>query len=177
MARDAKDGEEDLRFVVVDTPVGPVGLVRGGRGYRHVLLPGPGGKRAVRRRIREVAPGAREDPEGLADGTAAVAAWAEGKPVPGGLPLDYGRTGPFHRRVYGVLRRIRPGRTLTYGEVAAKAGSPGAHRSVGSALARNPLPILIPCHRVLRSGGGLGGFTAPGGLDLKERMLRLEGAL
>ena len=169
--------DETLVFTVVETDVGPVGLVRGEKGYRGVLLPGPGGTRAMRARIRREWPGAREDADALADGVAAIEAWSEGRPPPKGLKLDLAGVGPFHRRVYGVLRRIPRGRTLTYAEVARKAGSPGAHRSVGSAMARNPLPILLPCHRVLRTGGGLGGFSAPGGLPLKERMLRLEGAL
>jgi methylated-DNA-[protein]-cysteine S-methyltransferase len=166
------------RYAIVDTPVGPVGLVRGPAGYRAVLLPGPGGKTAVRRRIRSAWPDAREDAGALEDGVAAIRAWAEGgRPPRRRLRLDLEGVSPFHRRVYDALRKIPRGRTRTYGEVAARAGSPGAHRSVGSALARNPLPVLIPCHRVVRSGGGLGGFSAPGGLALKERMLRLEGAI
>jgi methylated-DNA-[protein]-cysteine S-methyltransferase len=169
--------EDIIRYAVVETAVGPVGIVKGAKGYRAVLLPGPGGARAVRARLRREWPDAREDGKAVAEGAAAIRAWSEGKPLPRGLKVDLGEVGPFHRKVYGVLRRIPRGKTLTYAEVARRAGSPGAHRSVGSAMARNPVPILVPCHRVLRTGGGLGGFSAPGGLKLKERMLRLEGAL
>ncbi|HEU5073443.1 MAG TPA: methylated-DNA--[protein]-cysteine S-methyltransferase [Polyangiaceae bacterium] len=81
----------------------------------------------------------------------------------------------FHRRVYETVRAIPPGTTLSYGEVAARLGSPGSARAVGQALGKNPFPIVVPCHRVLAAGGKLGGFTANGGLDTKTRMLTLEG--
>jgi methylated-DNA-[protein]-cysteine S-methyltransferase len=175
MARDAN--VDAVTSAIVRTPVGLVGVVASAGVVRTVYLPGPGGKRALRSRIRKDWPDARESGKGADDAVAAVEAWAAGRALPKGLRLDLDRFTPFHRKVYGVLRRIPRGKTLTYAEVARRAGSPGAHRSVGSAMARNPLPILVPCHRVLRTGGGLGGFSAPGGLDLKERMLRLEGAL
>lgn len=80
----------------------------------------------------------------------------------------------FQRRVYEELRRVAYGTTISYAELAHRAGAPGAARAVGQAMARNRLPIIFPCHRVLASGGGLGGFSAPQGLDLKRRLLVLE---
>ena len=80
----------------------------------------------------------------------------------------------FQQNVRNVVRRIPPGETLSYREVAEKAGSPGAARAVGNVMAKNRTPIVIPCHRVLASGGKWGGFTAPGGLDFKRRLLALE---
>jgi methylated-DNA-[protein]-cysteine S-methyltransferase len=77
--------------------------------------------------------------------------------------------------VLHATTRIPFGSTSTYRELAAEAGSPNAHRAAGNALGSNPVPIVVPCHRVLRSGGGLGGYT--GGLDRKRFLLRLEGAL
>ena len=91
------------------------------------------------------------------------------------IPLDLDGFPPFRRRVYEVVRRIPAGETMSYGEVAAAAGSPGAARAVGQAMARNPFPIIIPCHRVLAAGGKTGGFTASGGTDTKLRMLAIEG--
>jgi len=82
----------------------------------------------------------------------------------------------FHRRVYEVARAIPPGMTLSYGEIAARAGAPGAARAVGQALGRNPFPIVVPCHRVLAAGGKIGGFSAQGGIATKRRMLAIEGA-
>ena len=81
---------------------------------------------------------------------------------------------PFARRVLAACRRIPYGQTLSYAELAAAAGSPGAARAVGSVMAQNRLPLLIPCHRVVGSRGKLGGFSAPGGLETKVRLLELE---
>jgi methylated-DNA-[protein]-cysteine S-methyltransferase len=92
------------------------------------------------------------------------------------LPLDVRAVPPFHLAVYEATRRIPPGETRTYGEVAKAVGSPGASRAVGGALGKNPFPIVVPCHRVLAAGGKSGGFTAPGGVETKWRMLALEGA-
>jgi methylated-DNA-[protein]-cysteine S-methyltransferase len=80
----------------------------------------------------------------------------------------------FARSVIQVVRKIRPGATLSYGEVASKAGSPGAARAVGNIMARNPIPIIVPCHRVTASGGALGGYSSPQGLSMKQRLLALE---
>ncbi len=92
------------------------------------------------------------------------------------VELDERRIEPFRREVYAATRAVLPGRTATYGEVAAAIGRPDAARDVGAALARNPFPILVPCHRVLGANGKLTGFSAPGGLETKRRMLELEGA-
>jgi methylated-DNA-[protein]-cysteine S-methyltransferase len=92
-------------------------------------------------------------------------------------PVDLTRVGPFERDVLAVLRRIPAGAVKTYGEVAKAVGQPGAARAVGAACARNPLPLLIPCHRVVRSDGGLGGYSLRGGVALKRRLLEAEGAL
>lgn len=82
--------------------------------------------------------------------------------------------GDFHRRVLIACRQIEYGVTISYGELASRAGRPGAARAVGTAMAHNPWPIVVPCHRVLRSGGALGGYSAPAGLALKQALLDLE---
>ena len=92
------------------------------------------------------------------------------------IPLDERRLDPFRRRVYAATRAIAPGTTATYGWVARAIGQPDGARDVGAALARNPFPIVVPCHRVLAASGALHGFSAPGGLATKRRMLELEGA-
>ena len=89
--------------------------------------------------------------------------------------MDWQLTSGFVREVLRQTARIPFGETRTYGEMAASAGSPRAFRAAGSALGANPIPIVVPCHRVLRSGGGLGGYG--GGLDVKRELLTLEGAL
>jgi methylated-DNA-[protein]-cysteine S-methyltransferase len=90
------------------------------------------------------------------------------------VKLDLSYTPQFHKRVYEALRLIRAGEIVSYAELAKRAGSPLASRAVGQAMARNPLPILIPCHRVLNSSGKLGGFSAYGGTDTKAKLLSLE---
>jgi methylated-DNA-[protein]-cysteine S-methyltransferase len=92
------------------------------------------------------------------------------------VPLDLGDLGAFERRVYEVARSIRPGSTRTYGELAAELGEPGEAREVGAAMARNPVPLIVPCHRVVGADGRLGGFSAPGGTATKRRLLEIEGA-
>jgi len=91
--------------------------------------------------------------------------------------VDLARVGPFEREVLGRLRRIPAGAVRTYREIANALGQPGAARAVGMACARNPLPLLIPCHRVVRSDGGLGGYSLRGGVALKRQLLEAEGAL
>lgn len=93
------------------------------------------------------------------------------------IPVDPANWPPFFARVYHRCRQIGPGETLSYGEIARELGSPGAARAVGQAMARNRVPLVIPCHRVLASGGRLGGYSGPGGLDTKRWLLTLEGAL
>ena len=83
----------------------------------------------------------------------------------------------FNRRVFAVTRTVPPGETTSYGELAARIGEPGAAQAVGRALGQNPFPIVVPCHRVVAADGRLTGFSAPGGIDTKRRMLELEGAL
>lgn len=90
--------------------------------------------------------------------------------------LDLRGTAPFHRRVYAAAQDILPGKTKTYGEIAKLLGEPGSARAVGQALGHNPFPIIVPCHRVLASGAQSGGFSAPGGVSTKLRMLLIEGA-
>jgi len=92
------------------------------------------------------------------------------------VPLDVRGVDEWRCAVYAATRDIPPGATQTYGEVARSVGRPDAARDVGAALARNPFPIIVPCHRVVAADGALHGFSAPGGIATKRRMLELEGA-
>ena len=93
------------------------------------------------------------------------------------IELDLNGVDPFRRAIYDALRRVSFGETVTYGELAKRTGAnaPQAAQDVGVAMARNPVPLIIPCHRVLAAGGKLGGFSAPGRTETKEKMLALEG--
>lgn len=92
------------------------------------------------------------------------------------VPLDLPDLPPLHRRTYEALRQVPKGQLVTYKELAARAGSPAAVRAIGQAMAKNPCPILVPCHRVLAAGGKLGGFSSFGGTQVKARLLVFEGA-
>lgn len=92
------------------------------------------------------------------------------------IPLDMTGVPPFNQRVYALARNIKPGETLTYGEVATRLGEPAASRAVGQALGHNPFAPVVPCHRILAAGNRSGGFSAGGGVLTKLRMLEIEGA-
>jgi methylated-DNA-[protein]-cysteine S-methyltransferase len=92
------------------------------------------------------------------------------------VELDLSGVPEFHRAVYAAARALPRGATATYGEVARRVGQPGAAQAVGQALGANPVPIVVPCHRIVAAGGRHGGFSAPGGVDTKLRMLAIEGA-
>ena len=92
------------------------------------------------------------------------------------IPLDMSGVPPFNRRVYEIARGLPPGRTVSYGEVAALLGEPAAARAVGQALGHNPFAPVVPCHRVIAASGAAGGFSADGGVATKLRMLQIERA-
>jgi methylated-DNA-[protein]-cysteine S-methyltransferase len=91
------------------------------------------------------------------------------------IPLELSRVTPLYMRIYRATQSVPAGATVTYGELAARVGSPGAARVVGRSMATNPWPVIVPCHRVVAAGGGKGGFSAHGGVTTKEALLKLEG--
>jgi methylated-DNA-[protein]-cysteine S-methyltransferase len=119
-------------------------------------------------------------PEAIAHAIAAITALLAGRPTAPvdltQLDLDMAGVPPFHQRVYALARQIPPGETLTYGELARQLGEPGAARAVGQALGANPFAPVVPCHRILAAHRGGGGFSAPGGVATKLRMLQIEKA-
>ena len=107
----------------------------------------------------------------------AIKLYFEGERIDfGDVALDLGRQEPLFTRIYDLVRKLGWGETMTYGAVAKALGEgPEVARDVGQAMARNPIPLIIPCHRVLAAGGKIGGFSAPGGSNAKARMLEMEG--
>jgi len=162
------DGNSVLGF---DTALGRCGLRWSAEGICAVLMPG---SRATERATRTLPD--RPPPE-LRRAAEEIAALLGGERTDlRWIVLDEGRVDRFARQVYAAAREIPAGETATYGEIARGLGDPGAAREVGAALARNPFPIIVPCHRVLASTGALHGFSAPGGIVTKRRMLEIEGA-
>lgn len=152
----------------VSTAWGPCTLQWTERGLTRFRLPDP------------ALDGRALDNQGLSGDVATwiglIVAYFCGEPVDfSAIPLDTSGLSATERAIYAALREVPYGRTTTYGELAARVGQPGAARAVGMAMARNPWPLIVPCHRVLAKGGALHGFSAPGGLDTKRRMLAMEG--
>jgi methylated-DNA-[protein]-cysteine S-methyltransferase len=132
-------------------------------------------ERILLRRVPGAEPGA-PTPE-VAEAVAAVRRYFEGEETDfSSFKLDLGEQDPFFERIYAAARRVGWGQTTTYGTLARELGAgPEAARDVGQAMAKNPVALIIPCHRVLAAGGKVGGFSAPGGSAAKIRMLELEG--
>lgn len=159
------------------TAIGECGLAWQGEALTHVLLPADdaAATRSLLRHLSGAEAAAEPWPPFVQRAVAAMQALVRGEAVPlNDVPLAWGRVGAFERRVYEVTQRLAPGETSTYGEVARELGDAGAARAVGVALGRNPWPLVVPCHRVLAAGGRLGGFSAPGGVATKERLLAIE---
>jgi methylated-DNA-[protein]-cysteine S-methyltransferase len=158
-------------IVAFDTALGTCAVRWTDAGIASVRLPSP--RTAALARIEE----AGDVPDAVCDAIAGIVAVLEGAAVDlGFVDLDQRNIDPWRREVYAAARRIPPGTTVTYGAIARAIGRPDMARDVGAALARNPYPIIVPCHRVLAANGALHGFSAPGGLATKRRMLELEGA-
>ena len=117
-------------------------------------------------------------PEWVGEAIDAIRALRSGTPVDlNAVALDFDGAGEFEASVWRAARAIPPGRTVTYGALAAQLGDPQAAQAVGRALGRNPWPIVVPCHRVTAADGRTGGFSAPGGAATKLKLLEIEGAL
>jgi len=167
----------NLAATLFDTAIGRCGIAWSERGVAGLQLPESAG--AARGALLSRFPDAVETappPSVLAVIDAVTALLAGGDPPLGAVPLDWTGVGAFERAVYEATRAIPRGSTRSYGEIAAAVGDPGAARAVGQALGRNPFPVIVPCHRVLAADGRPGGFSAPGGVSTKLRMLAIEGA-
>ncbi len=165
-------------FTIFDTAIGPCGIAWGPHGVIGVQIP-DGGPGKTRARMQRRFPAAREsEPTAqIARIVVDIVALLGGQARDFGyVALDLGGVGEFNRKVYAVARTIPPGQTLTYGDLAGRLGDKSLARDVGQALGQNPFPIIVPCHRVLAADGKTGGFSAPGGVDTKLRMLTIERA-
>jgi methylated-DNA-[protein]-cysteine S-methyltransferase len=168
---DSPIGPEGIRQAVFETALGRCAVRWSELGIAGVVL-------APARMLR-TASQARDGaiPERVGEAIAGIVALLRGERRDlRAIVLDERGIDGFRSRVYAATREIGPGETASYGEIATAIGAPGAAREVGAALGRNPFPIVVPCHRVLASDGALRGFSAPGGVATKRRMLEIEGA-
>jgi methylated-DNA-[protein]-cysteine S-methyltransferase len=165
-------------YAIFETVGGFCGIAWNERGVTRFQLPTRSAEATERLLLRRM-PGAERGapPPRIADAIAAVKRYFAGEETGfSGFVLDLGKQEPLFEQIYAAARAVGWGRTTTYGTVAKELGAgPEVARDVGQAMATNPVPLFIPCHRVLAAGGKVGGFSAPGGAAAKLRMLDLEG--
>src|SRR5688500_16213824 len=173
--RAAADGLLDVAYTVTDSPFGPLTLAATRRGIVTIGLPNLPTAEILERLSSLISPRVLEAPDRFEEARRELDLYFDGRLREFDLPLDWQLTTGFRRKVLRATARIPYGQTRNYTEMAQKAGNERAQRATGSALGSNPIPIVVPCHRVLRTGGALGGYG--GGLELKQALLELEGAL
>lgn len=171
-------GQTAHRYLIFETAGGFCGIAWNSVGITRFQLPARSAEateRNVRRRLPGAEPGAPTSH--VIDAVTAVKRYFEGEEMNfSDFRLDLEGQDEFFKQVYAAVRRVGWGQTTTYGALAKELGAgPQVARDVGQAMAKNPVPLIIPCHRVLAAGGKVGGFSAPGGSAAKIRMLELEG--
>lgn len=174
-ARAEAEGLLDIAYANVDSPFGPLLVAATRRGLVRVNLPNYDPEETLEELAERVSPRLLEAPARLDDARRQLDLYFEGKLTEFELPLDWRLSKDFRLRALRAIARIPYGKTRSYTEIAASAGNERAVRAAGTACGSNPIPIVVPCHRVLRSGGALGGYG--GGLPMKEALLELEGVL
>jgi methylated-DNA-[protein]-cysteine S-methyltransferase len=181
LARAEREGLVDVAYAPVDSPFGRLLVARTERGVVEVALPTHRGARlaedeVLERLARDVSPRVLEAPDRLDEERRELEEYFEGKRRHFELPVDWALTpAGFRSRALHAVARIPYGKTKTYAEIAKQAGNPRAFRAAGTACGTNPVPLIVPCHRVVQSGGGIGNYG--GGPEMKRALLDLEGAL
>ena len=173
-ARAAEEGLIDVAYAGIDSPVGPLVAAVTRRGLVRVAYEEGRLDDLLMDLALKISPRVLEAPSRVDEPRRQLEEYFEGRRRGFELRIDWRLARGFHRRILRATAAIPPGAVATYREVATAAGSARAVRAAGTALATNPLPIVVPCHRVIRTDGGLGGYT--GGLERKRRLLRLERA-
>jgi methylated-DNA-[protein]-cysteine S-methyltransferase len=164
-----------IKYVIFQTKWGHFGLAGTKSALCRTQLPGPEPKK-IESQLLKYLPDAQFDDTFFKTLQERITAYFEGSCVNFSpeIPVAFDGFGGFSREVLTACREIKFGQRITYAGLANMAGRPDASRAVGNALAKNPLPLIIPCHRVLRTDGKMGGFSAPGGISFKKRLLALE---
>jgi methylated-DNA-[protein]-cysteine S-methyltransferase len=174
-ARASEEGLLDVAYTTTDSPFGPLLLATTPRGLVRVGLPNQDADELLVDLATRVSPRLLEAPAQLDEARRELDLYFEGRLTGFDLPLDWQLSKDFRRKVLRAIARIPYGQTRSYTQMASSAGNERAVRAAGTACGTNPIPLVVPCHRVLRSGGALGGYG--GGLPMKEGLLRLEGVL
>jgi methylated-DNA-[protein]-cysteine S-methyltransferase len=172
--RAAAEGLLDVAYANVDSPFGPLLIATTPRGLVKIGLPNYDSEETLEDLAAQISPRVLEAPGRLDDARRQLDLYFEGHLQEFDLPLDWQLSKGFRLRALRAIDRIPYGKTRSYTQIAASAGNERAVRAAGTACGSNPIPIVVPCHRVLRSGGALGGYG--GGLPMKEALLELERA-
>jgi methylated-DNA-[protein]-cysteine S-methyltransferase len=173
--RASAEGLLDVAYTMADSPFGPLLLAATPRGLVKLSLPDYDPEETLAEIAARISPRVLEAPARLDEARRELDLYFDGKLTEFDLPLDWQLTSGFRRKAQRAIARIPYGQTRSYTEIARSAGNERAVRAAGTACGSNPIPIVVPCHRVLRSGGALGGYG--GGLPMKEALLKLEGIL
>jgi len=172
LARARREGLESVGYRVIDSPLGPLWVAVGPRGVLAIHYGNAPSHLELARIVRVYGPGVLPDPRRADPVARELDQYFAGKRRTFDVRVDLSTLTPFQRAILGATARVGYGDVATYATVAAEAGSPKASRAAGAALGANPVPIVVPCHRVLASDGSLGGYG--GGLEAKRRLLKLE---
>lgn len=173
VARAEKEGLVDVAYDLVDSPIGTLLVATTAKGLVRISFHAEAEDLVLDELARRVSPRVVRAPRRVAGVARELDEYFDGRRRDFDVPLDWVLVGPYARKVLRATAKIPFGKVSTYREVARKAGNPAASRAAGNALGSNPIPVVVPCHRVLRTGGALGGYG--GGLEVKEFLLRLEG--
>ena len=175
-ARALDEGLADVAYATLDSPLGRLLVASTERGLVRVSFHTEQHEDVLNELVVRISPRVLEAPARLDEVRRELDEYFEGERKSFDLALDWRLSRGFRSEVLHKLYRNVPyGETATYAEMAADAGRPRAYRAAGSAMGSNPIPVVVPCHRVVATGGGLGGYG--GGLDMKRFLLKLEGAL
>ena len=171
----AAEGLLDVAYTTVDSPFGPLLVATTPRGLVKVGLPNYAPEETLEDLATRISPRVLEAPAQMDEVRRQLDLYFEGRLREFDLPLDWQLSKGFRRRALRAIDRIPYGETRSYTQIATSAGNERAVRAAGTACGSNPIPIVVPCHRVLRSGGALGGYG--GGLPMKQALLEMEGVL
>jgi methylated-DNA-[protein]-cysteine S-methyltransferase len=166
-----------MHYCLIDTDLGVLGLGWSDDGIVRLQLP-ERTRAATEQRLlrRSDCAETAKPPAGITQAIKLLQRYMKGERVDfSNVALDLANASDFHRAIYAAVRRVGWGETTTYGALARQVEAPDAARAVGQAMGRNPVPIIVPCHRVLASGQKIGGFSAFGGAATKEQLLAMEG--
>ena len=172
LARARREGLADVGYSVVDSPLGPLWIAVGPRGLSMISYGTEPNATDLGRLIRTYGPGILPDPRRTSTVERELDQYFNGRRRSFDVDVDLTGLTPFQRRVLRATARVPYGKLVTYKTVARQAGNEAASRAAGAAVGANPIPIVVPCHRVVASDGTLGGYA--GGLDAKRRLLAIE---